>query len=71
MLREAGATTQMILLPGNNYTSAQTFVSGGSADALNTVRNPDGTITDLIMDVHKYLDYDNSSVESIYYIYLR
>jgi len=52
----------MILLPGNDYTSAKTFVSGGSADALNKVRNPDGTITNLIMDVHKYLDSDGSSV---------
>jgi endoglucanase len=54
----------MILLPGNNYTSAQTFVSSGSAEALGMVRNPDGTFTNLIMDVHKYLDYDNSLVQS-------
>jgi endoglucanase len=26
------ATTQIILLPGNNWTSAATFVSNGSAD---------------------------------------
>ena len=50
----------MILLPGTDYTSAQTFVSSGSAAALSTVRNPDGTITNLVMDVHKYLDYDGS-----------
>ena len=56
----SSAKTQLILLPGNNWTSAQTFVSNGSADALNKVTNPDGTITGLIMDVHKYLDYDNS-----------
>ena len=60
----------MILLPGDDYTSAETFVSGGSAEALNMVQNPDGTITNLIMDVHKYLDYDNSSVRSIYCLYL-
>ncbi|KAG1741454.1 glycoside hydrolase family 5 protein [Suillus paluster] len=63
-IRETGATTQMILLPGNNYTSAQTFVSSGSAEALGMVRNPDGTITNLIMDVHKYLDYDNSGTHA-------
>jgi hypothetical protein len=62
-IREAGATTQMILLPGNNYTSAETFVSSGSAEALGMVTNPDGTFTNLIMDVHKYLDYDNSLVQ--------
>jgi hypothetical protein len=54
------ATAQMILLPGNNFTSAATFVSNGSADALAKVKNPDGSITGLIFDVHKYLDYDNS-----------
>jgi len=63
-IRQAGATTQMILLPGDDYTSAETFVSGGSAEALNMVQNPDGTITNLIMDVHKYLDYDNSGTNA-------
>lgn len=56
------ATSQLILLPGNNWTSAETFVSNGSADALNKVTNPDGSITNLIFDVHKYLDFDNSYV---------
>ncbi|OJA11279.1 hypothetical protein AZE42_11577 [Rhizopogon vesiculosus] len=63
-IRQAGATTQMILLPGDDYTSAETFVSGGSAEALNMVLNPDGTTTNLIMDVHKYLDYDNSGTNT-------
>lgn len=58
------ATTQLILLPGNDYTSAGTFVSNGSADALNKVTNPDGSITNLVFDVHKYLDSDNSYVHS-------
>ncbi|KIO31992.1 glycoside hydrolase family 5 protein, partial [Tulasnella calospora MUT 4182] len=59
-IRNAGATSQMILLPGNNWTSAQTFVSSGSAAALSQVKNPDGSIKNLIFDVHKYLDVDNS-----------
>jgi len=63
-IRSAGATSQMILLPGNNWTSAGTFVSGGSADALNRVSNPDGSTTNLIFDVHKYLDSDNSGTHS-------
>ncbi|KAF8434770.1 glycoside hydrolase superfamily [Boletus edulis BED1] len=58
--RSTGANSQIILLPGNNYTSAETFISSGSAAALNMVRNPDGSITNLVMDVHKYLDYNNS-----------
>ncbi|KIJ63194.1 glycoside hydrolase family 5 protein [Hydnomerulius pinastri MD-312] len=63
-IRSTGATSQIILLPGNNYTSAETFISSGSAAALNMVRNPDGTITNLVMDVHKYLDYDNSGTHA-------
>ncbi|EJF63845.1 endoglucanase [Dichomitus squalens LYAD-421 SS1] len=59
-IRQAGATSQLILLPGNNWTSAETFVSNGSADALKKVTNPDGSVTNLIFDVHKYLDSDNS-----------
>jgi len=63
-IRNAGATTQMILLPGNDYTSAQTFISNGSGAALSTVVNPDGSITGLIFDVHKYLDSDNSGTNA-------
>ncbi|KAG1815176.1 glycoside hydrolase family 5 protein [Suillus subaureus] len=63
-IRKAGATTQMILLPGTGYASAETFVSSGSADALATVHNPDGTFTNLIMDVHKYLDSDGSGTNA-------
>jgi endoglucanase len=75
------ATTQMILLPGNNWTSAATFISNGSADgepemnfvlhlttlfftALKKVVNPDGSVTNLIFDVHKYLDSDNSGTNA-------
>ncbi|KAF8322015.1 cellulase-domain-containing protein [Clavulina sp. PMI_390] len=63
-IRNAGATSQMILLPGNDWTSAGTFLSDGSAAALSTVKNPDGSFTNLIFDVHKYLDSDNSGTSS-------
>jgi endoglucanase len=59
-IRQAGATTQIILLPGNDFTSAQTFVSNGSAGNLSRVHNLDGSNTGLIFDGHKYLDSDNS-----------
>jgi hypothetical protein len=52
-IRGAGAKNNIILLPGQGYTSAETFVSSGSAAALATVKNPDGTTNNLIMDVHK------------------
>jgi endoglucanase len=60
MQRNAGATSQTILLPGNDYASAQSFVSGGSGPALATVTNPDGTTKNLVFDIHKYLDSDGS-----------
>jgi len=63
-IRQAGATSQLILLPGNNYTSAQTYVSNGSLAALQTVTNLDGSTTNLIFDVHKYLDSDNSGTHT-------
>ncbi len=59
-IRGAGATSQMILLPGDGYTGAAGFVSGGSAAALAGVTNPDGSTTNLIFDVHQYLDSDGS-----------
>jgi endoglucanase len=59
-IRNSGATSQMILLPGNNFASAGQFVSSGSGDALIKVTNPDGSTTGLILDLHKYLDVDNS-----------
>jgi len=63
-IRQAGATSQIILLPGNDYTSAQQFISDGSGPALLNVTNLDGSTTNLIFDVHKYLDSDNSGTHS-------
>ncbi|KAK7458270.1 cellulase [Colletotrichum acutatum] len=59
-IRGAGAASQMILLPGTNFNSAEFLVSSGSAEALAAITNPDGTTDNLIIDVHKYLDEDNS-----------
>lgn len=63
-IRGAGATTQTILLPGNDYTSASAFISNGSGPALLNVTNPDGSTTNLVFDVHKYLDSDNSGTHA-------
>jgi len=63
-IRSAGATTQMILLPGTNFDSAATLVSSGSADALLSITNPDGTTDNLLLDIHKYLDVDNSGTHA-------
>lgn len=59
-IRNAGATSQMILLPGTGYTAAGGFVSSGSAESLSAVENLDGSKTNLIFDVHQYLDSDFS-----------
>ncbi|KAJ7614763.1 carbohydrate-binding module family 1 protein/Glycoside hydrolase family 5 protein [Mycena rosella] len=61
-IRNAGATTQMILLPGNDWTSGAAFISNGSGDALKKVVNPDGSVTNLVFDVHQYLDVDNANL---------
>ncbi|MCJ1377900.1 hypothetical protein MMC17_000996 [Xylographa soralifera] len=63
-IRTAGATSQIILLPGNDYTSAESFVSGGSAAALCAVTNLDGSKSNLVFDVHKYLDSDGSGTNA-------
>ena len=55
-IRNAGASSHMILLPGNVWTCAATFISSGSLGALQGVKNPDGSTTGLIFDVHQYLD---------------
>lgn len=54
----------MILLPGTNFASAGQFVSSGSAAALVKLTNLDGTTDGLILDLHKYLDVDNSGDHS-------
>ncbi|KAL0948944.1 hypothetical protein HGRIS_009049 [Hohenbuehelia grisea] len=63
-IRNAGATSHLLLLPGNDWTSAAAFIPNGSADALSKVVNPDGSVTNLIFDVHKYLDSDNSGTNA-------
>ena len=52
------------MLPGNSFTSALNFVSGGSAAALAKVSNPDGSKTGLIFDIHQYSDSDRSGTHT-------
>lgn len=58
-IRKAGATSQMILLPGTDFTSAGAFATK-SGPALLKVKDSDGTTSKLIFDVHRYLDADSS-----------
>ena len=63
-IRKAGATEHTILLPGTGYTSAESFVSSGSGPALAKITNADGSTDNLVFDVHKYLDSDNSGTHA-------
>jgi endoglucanase len=58
------AANNIILLPGTQYTSAAAFISDGSAAALLNVKNPNGSTTNLVFDVHAYLDYNNSGTNA-------
>lgn len=62
-IRGAGATAQMILIPGNDWTSAQQMPTQ-SGPALLKVTNPDGGTDGIVFDVHKYLDADNSGTHA-------
>nr|AEM23896.1 endo-1,4-beta-glucanase precursor [Aureobasidium pullulans] len=63
-IRQAGATQNMILLPGDDWTHAANFVDNGSAAALNKITNLDGSKTNLVFDVHQYSDSDGSGTSS-------
>jgi endoglucanase len=63
-IRNTGAKSQMILLPGTNFDSAGQILASGSADALLAITNPDGSTDGLLLDVHKYLDIDNSGTHA-------
>jgi len=62
-IRQAGATSQIILIPGSSYSSAQTLPTEAGPDLL-TVTDPAGGVGKLVFDVHKYLDSDNSGTHA-------
>ncbi|KZT02406.1 glycoside hydrolase family 5 protein [Laetiporus sulphureus 93-53] len=62
-IRSTGATNYL-LLPGSNYTSAQTFPTGAGPYLLDVTDPLFGNTERLIFDVHKYLDYDNSGTHA-------
>lgn len=58
-IRAAGAKTQMILLPGTDWSHASSFLSTNKA-ALSSITDPAGGKSLLIYDFHQYLDQDGS-----------
>lgn len=59
-IRKAGATKQMILLPGSNSDGVATLTKDGGAEQLLDITNPDGSTDNLLLDIHAYLDKDGS-----------
>ena len=62
-IRQAGATSQNILIPGSSWASAQALPTELGPALLN-VTDPAGGTDKLIFDVHKYLDADNSGTHT-------
>jgi len=69
-IRNAGATSQYIFLPGKHYEHAQTYTGAGGSGNGDTgsnilaITDKDGTKSKLIIDVHQYLDSDGSGQHS-------
>ncbi|KAA1073551.1 hypothetical protein PGT21_015224 [Puccinia graminis f. sp. tritici] len=48
----------ILLIPGTDYTAMKSFPEWYKA--MKVVKNPDGSFDGLVMEVHRYLDTDNS-----------
>ncbi|KAI1434872.1 glycoside hydrolase family 5 protein [Xylaria sp. CBS 124048] len=59
-IRNAGAMSQMVLLPGTNFDRAATLISSRSADELLSITNPDGSVDNLLLDIHDILSEADS-----------
>ncbi|KAH9810629.1 family 5 glycoside hydrolase [Melampsora americana] len=57
-IRKQGSNNN-ILLPGNNWQHFQTFADDYK-NGLSAIKNPDGSHTGLIFDIHQYFDQDGS-----------
>lgn len=62
-IRQAGATSQYMLLPGTIFSHCDQFVSGANDPLLN-VKDSDGTTSKLLFDIHQYLDSDGSGTHT-------
>ncbi|EGG08510.1 family 5 glycoside hydrolase [Melampsora larici-populina 98AG31] len=61
-IRKAGANNN-ILLPGNAYQHLATFASDYN-NGLSAIKNPDGSHTGLILEIHQYFDQDGSGTST-------
>ncbi|KAI5776409.1 glycoside hydrolase superfamily [Geopyxis carbonaria] len=60
-IRAAGATSQLILVEGNSYTGAWTWVSSGNAASLINLKDPNNNMA---FEMHQYLDSDGSGTNA-------
>ena len=58
-IRQAGAKTQYILLPGSEWSHASAYIGTNKA-TLMSITDPAGGTDKLIMDLHQYYDQDGS-----------
>lgn len=65
----APSNAHTILLPGNDWSGAIPFASN-SGPALLRIKNRGGSITNLVFDVHKYLDSGSGSSSTCISSYL-
>jgi endoglucanase len=59
-IRAAGATSQIILIPGSSWSSAAALPTEAGPSLLGVTDPADSSKKKLVFDVHKYLDSDNS-----------
>lgn len=60
-IRAAGATDQLILVEGNSWTGAWTWISSGNAASLINLIDPNNNIA---YQMHQYLDSDGSGTSA-------
>ena len=62
-IRAAGATSQVILIPGSSWSGAAQLPTEAGPQLLG-VTDPAGGTSKLVFDVHKYLDSDGSGTHT-------
>ncbi|CCX05395.1 Similar to Probable endo-beta-1,4-glucanase B; acc. no. Q96WQ8 [Pyronema omphalodes CBS 100304] len=60
-IRAAGAKSQLILVEGNSWTGAWTWVSSGNAASLINLKDPNNNMA---YEMHQYLDSDGSGTSA-------
>jgi endoglucanase len=62
-IRSAGATSQFILLPGNDWTHATEMMNKNGQILIDGVKDTGADQSKLLLDIHQYLDSDGSGTQ--------